>query len=560
MSLDVIKLLRKSPIFSGLDTASLKKISVYLKEKSCSAGEVLFKEGTLGDKLYIIKEGAIRINKEAREGEEETSQVLRRVGEVFGEAGFLDEVPCSVTASADKPTKVLRLSRSNFLTILNQHPLIAYQIVKALSVRLKQTDLRIIDDLKEKNEHLQKANLRLLKKTKGTEDQEWSESKEAVEGESASVSDSLKSISEWLLSSLPFAVILTDKNDAITNVNPAAEKEFEWSGEDMTGKPAATLWDENSWTDISTGIRQRMHEKNFWYGQIIAKKQNGVSFVSSVVVSEIYSPTGENQGKLYLCWNSTESTSKEKEERLEELSSERQLTTAEIVGVFEKAVETLTDTFEAFPYELDEASLNHSMKTLSTMRNAINGLKEIIADFAFGSSFNDSKEPVDLVNLFTKELIVLKCLDKFHDISFTTHFEEGMFQIEGDKNQLRKLFNIILENSALAVQSTKGRKKSITIEMGSINRKQEVQIQILDNGIGINPANLPKLFKERFTTWKDGLGLGLLSAVRIVENHGGTISVESDPGSYTLIVIKFPVYQEKTSLNSEIESTIEIEQ
>ena len=203
--------------------------------------------------------------------------------------------------------------------------------------------------------------------------------------------------------------------------------------------------------------------------------------------------------------------------------------------------------------------MNHSMKTLSTMRNAINELKEIIADFALDSSFNAPQESVDLVNLFTKELIALKSLDKFQDISFTTHFEEGLPPIEGDKNRLRKLFYVILENSALAVQSTKGRKKSITIEMGSINRKQEVQIQILDNGIGINPVNLPKLFKERFTTWKDGLGLGLLSAGRIVENHGGTIAVESDPGSYTLIVIKFPVYQEKPSLTTEIESAIEIE-
>jgi len=86
-----------------------------------------------------------------------------------------------------------------------------------------------------------------------------------------------------------------------------------------------------------------------------------------------------------------------------------------------------------------------------------------------------------------------------------------------------------------------------------------VQIQILDNGMGINPANLPRVFKDRFTTRKDGLGLGLLSAARIVENHGGTIEVESDQGSYTLLVIKFPVHEEKPLLTSEIESIVEIE-
>jgi len=559
MSLDIVKLLRKTPIFSTLDSASLKQISGYLKERSYSTGDVLFKEGTLGDKLYIIKEGAIRISKEAKEGEEETSQVLRREGEVFGEAGFLDEVPCPVTASADKPTKVLRLSRSNFLTILNQHPLIAYQIVKALTARLKQSDLRIIDDLKERNEQLQRTNHSLSEKTKDTDNQDWPDTKKTAGEESPNVSVNMKSISEQLLSSLPYAIILTDGNDIITSFNQAAEKEFDYSGEDIIGKPVSTLWDEKSWTSISAGIQQRMQEKNFWHVETIAIKRNGESFICSTVISEIYSPAGENQGKLYLCWNVTESKSKEKEEWIGELSSERRFTIAEIAGIFEKDIQALADVFEALPYELDEANLNHSMKTLAAMRNAINGIKGMISDLTSAPSSYTPKEPIDLMSLLAEEVLLLKSLDRFRDITFTTHFDKEMPPIEGDRNQLRKLLYVILENSALALQPITHRKKSITIEVGSINRKQQVQIQILDNGSGINPANLPQVFKECFTTRKDGLGLGLLSAARIVKNHGGTIEVESDEGSYTLVAVRFPAYKEKPNLTSEIESIVEIE-
>jgi len=82
MSVEIIKLLRKTPIFSTLESSSLKKISGFFKEKTFSSGEVIFKEGTLGDVLYIIKAGAIRITQIAKEGEEETAQVLRREGDV----------------------------------------------------------------------------------------------------------------------------------------------------------------------------------------------------------------------------------------------------------------------------------------------------------------------------------------------------------------------------------------------------------------------------------------------------------------------------------------------
>jgi len=174
MSAETIKLLRKTPIFSTLDSSSLKKIFGFFKEKTYSSDEVLFKEGTLGDTLFIIKEGAIKISRTAKDGEEETSRALRREGDIFGESGFLDESPRPATAHAIKATKVFQLSRSDFLTILNNHPLIAYQIVKVLSSRIKQSDLRVIEEMREKNERLQEAYRALQQKLEISKSEEWS--------------------------------------------------------------------------------------------------------------------------------------------------------------------------------------------------------------------------------------------------------------------------------------------------------------------------------------------------------------------------------------------------
>jgi two-component system, NtrC family, sensor kinase len=61
-----------------------------------------------------------------------------------------------------------------------------------------------------------------------------------------------------------------------------------------------------------------------------------------------------------------------------------------------------------------------------------------------------------------------------------------------------------------------------------------VRVRIIDDGPGIDPEVLPRVFEPRFTTKQGtvryGLGLGLAIARRIVEQHGGTIALTSEPG------------------------------
>ena len=64
---------------------------------------------------------------------------------------------------------------------------------------------------------------------------------------------------------------------------------------------------------------------------------------------------------------------------------------------------------------------------------------------------------------------------------------------------------------------------------------------IEDQGVGISPADLPRVFDPYFTTKRGGSGLGLPIAKNIVEGLGGTMIVSSTPGAGTEIRIEFPV-------------------
>lgn len=549
MSVEIIKLLRKTPIFSTLESSSLKKISGFFKEKSYSSGETLFKEGTLGDTLYIIKQGTIKISQVAKEGEEEISRALRREGDIFGESGFLDESPRPATAQATKITKVLQLSRSDFLTILNDHPLIAYQIVKVLSSRLKQSDLRVIEELKEKNEQLQQAYRALQETVKMVKSQEWSDESSGSIGERESFSDRL-------LSSVPYPVVCTREDDVIFFFNKAAEKEFGYKSEEIKGKPVKILWNEASWARLSPAIQEKLRNRSMWRGEIIAKKKNGEHFLSFTAIAEILDTQGKNDGKLYISQNVTQKRRQEQEERVqEELASRRQII-EEIANTMGREVKMLSDAFETLPLELDEINLSKSLKTLTHIRNALDNIKGLISDLSASPALEVNKEPLDLVSFFGEELLLLKSHEKFRDIIFATHFEEDTPKVKANKRQLQQLLYAILDNAASALQPVSDRTRTITIEVGGVNQKQEVQIQISDNGIGISASDLSNIFKEPFTTKRSGTGLRLLSVARIVKNHGGSIEVYSDEGSYTLFVIKLPAYEERKAFLPQAEPAL----
>jgi two-component system sensor histidine kinase HydH len=74
--------------------------------------------------------------------------------------------------------------------------------------------------------------------------------------------------------------------------------------------------------------------------------------------------------------------------------------------------------------------------------------------------------------------------------------------------------------------------------------KKNAVIEISDTGVGIAPARLPGIFDAYYSSRPQGMGLGLVTAKKIIESNQGTISVESEPGKGTSFRIKIPVYNQ----------------
>lgn len=135
--------LGKIHLFRGLAPAGLERVASIATEETHPAGDILFREGDVGDKLYFITEGKVRISRQVAGMGEEALAVLGP-GSAFGEMALIEEVPRSADAIVHERLKVLVLSKDAMQDLLFLHKDLAYEIlwniVRILSSRLRETN------------------------------------------------------------------------------------------------------------------------------------------------------------------------------------------------------------------------------------------------------------------------------------------------------------------------------------------------------------------------------------------------------------------------------------
>ena len=150
-------LLAKIPLFSVLPLDELDHLQKMLQAKTLQPGEILFREGELGEHFYILTSGELEILLGVDTQEE---LLLNKLGpgEYLGEMSLV--VPGgerTATARASKESVLLAMSRDEFTQLIEEYPLLAQSMVRVLSNRLDSTNFATFRDLTEKNRQLQKA-------------------------------------------------------------------------------------------------------------------------------------------------------------------------------------------------------------------------------------------------------------------------------------------------------------------------------------------------------------------------------------------------------------------
>jgi CRP/FNR family cyclic AMP-dependent transcriptional regulator len=138
MTADRLNVLRSVSIFAGTPDALLTEISAALEELRFPAGARIFSKGDLGESLYIIAEGQVRVH----DGERTLSTLHR--GEVFGEMAALDPEVRSASITALSDTRLFRLDRGPLYQVMAQRIEVAQAIMHVLAQR-QRSSLREMD-------------------------------------------------------------------------------------------------------------------------------------------------------------------------------------------------------------------------------------------------------------------------------------------------------------------------------------------------------------------------------------------------------------------------------
>ena len=136
---DVDVVLRRAPLFDGLDEESARALRRQMPDVKLSRGEHLFNEGDGGDRLYVVLDGKIKLTRAAADGRENLLSVLGP-GEMFGELSLFDPRPRTASAVAVTDAHLAGLGHDYLRHWLTGRPDVAMHLLRALAQRLRRTN------------------------------------------------------------------------------------------------------------------------------------------------------------------------------------------------------------------------------------------------------------------------------------------------------------------------------------------------------------------------------------------------------------------------------------
>lgn len=203
-------------------------------------------------------------------------------------------------------------------------------------------------------------------------------------------------------------------------------------------------------------------------------------------------------------------------------------------------ISSLAETLnERLQYHEETEALKDVKTGISTIKNRSEGLLQ------FAKSYRLINK-VDQPNF--KELSVAQLFEGIFQLLGPSLLQKGIeldiilkntrLKIVADKHLLEQVLINLTLNAMDAMENT----ENPTIKLVGLEKDDEIWIQVVDNGAGMEPELLEQIFTPFFTTKKSGNGIGLTLSKQIMLVHNGNITVESESKSGTTVNLKLPNY------------------
>jgi two-component system nitrogen regulation sensor histidine kinase GlnL len=336
---------------------------------------------------------------------------------------------------------------------------------------------------------------------------------------------------QQILTSLEDGVITVDAERRVIFFNEAAESLTEISAATARRKPLERLFKREPWLlQLAKNTRPPRQESARGEGDFVTRW--GRKTPVSVTASPLQDHAGNFLGSILLLRDIKHR--KELEEDLKQADRLAMLGTLaaglahEIrnpLGGIKGAAQLLRRAIEG------DASLRAYTEIMIRESDRVNQLIEQLLDLSRPWQLNFA--PVNIHEILDEVLLLEGQSAPKKPVTVKKRFDPSLPAIRGDRAQLTQVFLNLVKNAYQAMGEggnlvlTTRLETDFHIRAQGKSRSRFIRVDIADNGGGIKEENLPHIFSPFFTTKNSGTGLGLATCYRVINEHGGTIRVES---------------------------------
>ncbi len=338
---------------------------------------------------------------------------------------------------------------------------------------------------------------------------------------------------ESILQNITGGLLTVDLEQNVTFFNRAAEKMLGRSAAEIVGKPMKTVFclerGKFSWVTESLLTGQVFHQE-----ETVMLKKTGERVRIGISTAPLRDRAGRIVGVLASFVDLSQVAKLREQKARRELLMSLGEMSAVVAHKVRNPLASIKLGMQLLRKDLAGPS-DHTAQTVELIDQEVDKIERIIEELLNVVHPRDlNMTETDLKDVITRSLFAVSEEIAGKAVKVSQEYGADLPAVLADPAQFEQVFYSIFTNAIDAV--TEGGKLAIR---GSSGPDGSVQVEIEDDGEGIPPENMSKIYDPFFTTKANGTGLGLCLARQIVEAHNASITASSRPGQGTLFVIAF---------------------
>ncbi|WP_377889721.1 PAS domain S-box protein [Alkalihalobacillus sp. R86527] len=328
-------------------------------------------------------------------------------------------------------------------------------------------------------------------------------------------------------------VSIADKRGKITAVNDKFCQTSGYTEKELIGEEHMILDSGYHPQSFFNEMRSKISNGEVWKGEINNKKKNGDVFWVDTTIVPFLDDEGEPYQYVYIRKDIT--NRKQTEEFLS--TSDKLSVIGELAAGVAHEIRNPLTSLKGFTQILKSRLSNESdQEFIKIMMSELDRINMIVNEFmVLARPQAVTYEKANILDVIENVLTLIETQAILNNVQIFTRLIKTVPAITCSENQIKQVLINVLKNAIEAMPD--GGEIVVSVYMDST----DILIEVKDNGTGIPDHQLAHLGEPFYTTKKKGNGLGLMISRRIIQNHQGEITFESEEGLGTIVSIKLPL-------------------